>query len=98
MSNLIEQLGTEDSLFLKQVLLDGMEDQDLVEAAKTMSEEEFKTLFATKMEGLFKGRLARNDDIFIAYMNENRSGKPMQQTIKKSITNVVYERVGKGND
>ena len=97
MSNLIEQLDKGGKLFLEQVLLDGVEDQDLVEAAKTMSEEEFKTLFATKMEGLFKGRLVRNDDIFIAYMNENRSGKPMQQTIKKSITNVVYERVNERN-
>ncbi len=100
LSSLIEQLnerfGTDfrpaDQLFFDQVEADAAEREDIQQAAKANTLDNFKLLFDKELEGLFVDRMEGNDEIFRRVMQDEQ----FRAAASAYLMNKVYERARDG--
>ena len=96
LSSLIEQLnerfGTDfrpaDQLFFDQVEADAAEREDIQQAAKANTIDNFKLLFDKELEGLFVDRMEGNDEIFRRVMQDEQ----FRALASAYLMNKVYEK------
>jgi len=88
-----ERFGTEftqaDELFFHQLREEAMSNEELQEAAKANTLENFRYVFVKALEGLFIDRMEQNEDIFAKYMNDPAFKKLVSEHLLKQ----VYEQI-----
>jgi type I restriction enzyme, R subunit len=88
-----ERFGTEftqaDELFFHQLREEAMSNEELQQAAKANTLENFRYVFVKALEGLFIDRMEQNEDIFAKYMNDPAFKKLVSEHLLKQ----VYEQI-----
>ena len=88
-----ERFGTEftvaDQLFFEQVKETAVSNEELQEAAKANTLENFKYVFDKMLEGLFVERMDGNEEIFTRLMNDEE----FKEIASKHLVREVYESI-----
>jgi type I restriction enzyme, R subunit len=88
-----DRFGTEftqaDELFFHQLREEAISDEELRQAAKANTLENFRYVFVKALEGLFIDRMEQNEDIFAKYMNDGDFKKVVSEHLLKQ----VYEQI-----
>ena len=80
-------------IFFDQIQEEAIADEDLQQAAKVNSLEDFKYVFDKTFEGLVIDRMEGNEAIFMKLMSD----KEFKNVASKYLVNVVYNSINKTN-
>ena len=88
-----DRFGTDfkpvDQLFFSQIREEAATDEDLRQAAKANTVENFKFVFDKALEGLFIDRMDQNEEIFAKFMND----KAFQSVVAETLLHQVYRDI-----
>jgi len=90
-----ERFGTDftqaDELFFLQLREEALANEELQQAAKANTMENFRYVFVKALEGLFIDRMEQNEDIFAKYMNDG----DFKRLVSEHLLQQVYEQIRK---
>lgn len=90
-----DKFGTEfkpgDQLFFESIREDALSDENLRQAARANSMENFGFVFRKALEGLFIDRMDQNEEITAKFMNEEHFREIVSQYLLKEVYNKVHE-------
>ena len=88
-----ERFGTNfkpaDELFFEQIREEAAAREDLQEAAKVNSVDDFRFVFDKALEGIFIDRMDQNDDLFGRFMED----PDFKKVVSKMLLKQVYARI-----
>ncbi|MEO6324432.1 MAG: DEAD/DEAH box helicase family protein, partial [Thermoanaerobaculia bacterium] len=91
-----ERFGTNfrpaDELFFEQIREEAASREDLQEAAKVNSLDDFRFVFDKALEGIFIDRMDQNDDLFTRFMDN----PDFKKLVGKILLKQVYEKIRGG--
>jgi type I restriction enzyme, R subunit len=90
-----ERFGTEftqaDELFFMQLREEALADDELKQAAKANTLDNFRYVFVKALEGLFIDRMDQNEEIFAKYMNDD----VFRKLVSEHLLRQFYEQIQK---
>ena len=90
-----ERFGTDfrpaDQLFLDSVREDAVADEELRQAARANTLDNFTYVFRRALEGLFIDRMEQNEGIFNRFMNDNQFQQVVEATLKQQVYDQIRE-------
>jgi len=97
-----KRFGTEfnqaDQYFFDQIVASAIEDEDIIEAAQSNSEDKFTLMFKSIMQQLFIERIDQNEDIFARFMGEKDFNKAVTDLLAKKAFNQIKAKIKKADE
>ncbi|MCO6043338.1 DEAD/DEAH box helicase family protein [Aeoliella sp. ICT_H6.2] len=88
-----ERFGTDftkaDELFFNQIQEEAVNDEDIREAAKANTLDNFRFVFDKALENFFIDRMEQNEELFAKYMND----PAFQELVKRHLRERVYGQI-----
>lgn len=88
-----ERFGTDftqaDELFFMQIREEALADENLQQAAKANTLDNFRYVFVKALEGLFIDRMEQNEELFAKYMNDG----DFKKLVSEHLLQQVYEQI-----
>ena len=93
-----DRFGTDfkpaDQLFLDSVVEDAVADENLQQAARANTIENFKYVFSKELESLFIDRMEQNEDIFNKFMGDPNFNQVIEEYLRKRVYEEIKARHG----